>query len=87
MAATGSILMNLVDGTRRALSSSVRWSARIHDGHPPDEWRELDFEGTGPVELVKDLTYFNNLFDNYTVIVSVKGYQGAAWMPFVFERV
>jgi hypothetical protein len=34
-----------------------------------------------PVELLKGLTYFDNFFDNYTVIVNSKGYEDAAWMP------
>jgi hypothetical protein len=38
-------------------------------------------DGTGSAELIKGLTFFDNLFDNYTVIVSAKGYQGAAWKP------
>lgn len=78
---TGSILINLVDGTRQPLPSNVKWSARIFDGRSPSEWREIDVDGTGSAELVKGLTYFDNLFDNYTVIISTKGYQGAAWKP------
>ena len=78
---TGSILVNLVDGTRQPLSSNVKWSARIFDGRSPSEWQETDVEGIGSAELIKGLTYFDNLFDNYTVIISTKGYQGAAWKP------
>jgi hypothetical protein len=78
---TGSILINLVDGTRQALPSDVKWSARIFDGRPPSEWQETDIDGTGSVELVKGLTFFDNLFDGYSVIISADGYQGAAWKP------
>ena len=78
---TGSILINLFDGTREPLPANVQWSARIFDGRPPSEWREIDVDGSGPAELIKGLTYFDNLFDNYTVIVSAKGHQGAAWKP------
>lgn len=78
---TGSILINLVDGTRQPLPATVQWSARIFDGRPPSQWREIDIDGAGSAELIKGLTYFDNLFDNYTVIVSAKGYQGAAWKP------
>jgi len=78
---TGSILVNLVDGTRQPLPANVQWSARIFDGRAPSEWQESDVNGTGSAELIKGLTYFDNLFDNYTVIVSAKGYQGAAWKP------
>jgi hypothetical protein len=78
---TASILINLVDGTRQPLPAGVRWSARIFDGRAPSEWHETDVDGAGSAELIKGLTYFDNLFDNYTVIVSAKGYQGAAWKP------
>ena len=78
---TGSILVNLVDGTRQPLPSNVKWSARIFDGRSPSEWQETDVDGIGSAELIKGLTYFDNLFDNYTVIISAKGYQGAAWKP------
>jgi hypothetical protein len=78
---TGSILINLVDGTRRPLAPNVKWSAEIHDGRSPSEWQLVNIDGAGPAELVKGLTYFDNFFDNYTVIVTAKGYEDAAWMP------
>jgi hypothetical protein len=78
---TGSILINLVDGTRQPLPANVQWSVKIFDGRAPSEWKEVDVNGAGSAELIKGLTYFDNLFDNYTVIVSAKRYQGAAWKP------
>jgi len=78
---TGSILINLVDGTRQPLPATVQWSAKIFDGRSPSEWHENDITGTGSAELVKGLMFFDNLFDNYTVIMSANGYQGAAWKP------
>jgi len=80
---SGSILFNLVDGTRQPLPADVQWSARIFDGRSlsGNERKETSVNGSGPIELVKGLTYFNNLFDNYSAIVSAKGYQGAAWQP------
>jgi hypothetical protein len=78
---TGSILINLVDGTRQALAGNVKWSARIHDGRPPSQWRMVDVAGIGSAELIKGLTFFDNLFDNYTVIVNSDGFDDAAWMP------
>ena len=78
---TGSILLNLADGTRQPLPANVKWSAKIHDGRAPSEWRLVNIDGAGPAELIKGLTYFDNLFDNYTVIVNAQGYEDAAWMP------
>ncbi len=78
---TGSILINLVDGSRNPLLADVKWSAMIHDGRPPDEWQRVDVPGTGSAELIKDLRYFNNLFDAYTVLVSAASYEAAGWLP------
>jgi hypothetical protein len=77
----GSILINLVDGTRQPLPATVKWSATIHDGRPPSEWQLVTVKGVGSAELIKNLTYFDNLFDNYTVIIDSQGYDTAAWMP------
>jgi hypothetical protein len=78
---TGSILINFVDGTRKPLPGAVKWSAKIHDGRSPSEWKMRDVDGSGPNELVKDLTWFDNLFDNYTVIVNANGYDDTGWVP------
>jgi hypothetical protein len=78
---TGSILINLVDGTRQTLSNNVKWSATIHDGRSPDQWQIVNIDGRGSPELVRGLTYFDNLFDSYTVIVNAKGYEDSGWMP------
>jgi len=78
---TGSILINLVDGTRKPLPPSVKWSARIIDGRSLDAQHVYNVNGSGPAELIKGLTYFNNFFDNYSVILNAKGYEGAAWRP------
>jgi len=80
-AQTGSILIHLVDGTRKPLPSGVQWAAVIHDGRAPDEWQRVDISGSGSAVLVKDLRYFDNLFDAYTVLVSAKGYEATGWMP------
>jgi len=77
----GSILFNIVDGTRQPLSASVRWSATIHDGRSLSERHTINIEGTGSAALVKELEYFDNFFDNYSVFVDTKDYEDAAWMP------
>jgi len=78
---TGSILVKLVDGTRQPLPGNLKWSARIHDGRAPSEWRMFNLDARGPVELVKGLTYFDNFFDNYTVVVYADEHEQAGWMP------
>lgn len=78
---TGSILINLFDGKRQPIATTVKWSGTIHDGRPPSEWHVFNFQGHGPAELVKDLTYFDNFFDNYTVLINADRYEDTGWMP------
>jgi hypothetical protein len=78
---TGCILFNLVDATRQPLPANTKWSAIIRDRRSLDEWHGDEVNRTGLAELFKNLTYFENLFVNCTVIVSAKGCQGAAWRP------
>ena len=78
---TGSILINLVDGSRDPLPTNTKWSAMIHDGRSPDQWQRVDVPGIGHAEMVKDLRFFDNLFDAYTVLVSADGYESAGWLP------
>jgi hypothetical protein len=47
---TGSRLIHIVDGTRKALPRDVKWSR--HNRRPPEEWDERDLEGTGTNVLV-----------------------------------
>jgi len=82
---TGSILIHLFDGSRQPLSDSIKWSARIRDGRSPSESRTANVDTNGPIELVKGLTFFDNFFDNYTVVVSANKFEDAAWMPVHIE--
>lgn len=83
---TGSILIHVVDGTRQALPDSVKWSGRIIDGRSLSERRTLNIDEAGPIVLVKGLQYFDNFFDNYTVVVQADGYEQAGWMPVPLSR-
>ncbi len=78
---SGSVLINLVDGTRQPVPQSVHWTARLMDGQPPSVRKTYDVSGTGPVELIKGLPFFDNFFDNYTLVVSADGYLDVGWMP------
>lgn len=79
--ATGSMLISLHDGSRRPLPQDVAWSAVIHDGQAPSQWKTYNINGTGPGELIKGLPFFDNFFDNYRVVVSAKGFMQTGWMP------
>jgi len=78
---TGSIFFHIADGSRQPLPDSVKWSATIRDGRAPNISQVVNDDGNGSVHLVKGLRYFNNFFDDYTVIVNAKGYEDAGWMP------
>lgn len=77
----GSILIHIVDGTRRPLPNGFEWAGTLHNSRPPDEWFMRRFEGKGANVLVTELPWSDNLFDDYTVIVNAKGYEDAGWMP------
>ena len=57
--------------------------ATIHYGRSPSEWQLMNIDGAGAVHLVEGLTFFDNFFDNYTVILTetAKGYEQIGWMP------
>jgi hypothetical protein len=80
--ATGSILINLVDGARRALPDMVRWDSTITDRQPPPARKSHEFKAqTGSHELITDLPFFNNFFDDYTVFVRSEDYEDTGWYP------
>ncbi|MCZ2079199.1 MAG: hypothetical protein HUU41_01945 [Bryobacteraceae bacterium] len=73
-----SITLNLFDGTRRPLRTNAQVLVRIRDGNQNDihsgfhKGRSLVFE---------NLPFYNNFGDNYTVLVSIKGYFQAGFTP------
>jgi hypothetical protein len=83
---TGNILINIVDGARQPLATSVQWSATIHDGRSPSEFETFNIDGAGSTELVKGLPYFGSFFDNYTVLINAKDYDDAGWMPVAIQK-
>jgi hypothetical protein len=76
--AVGAIRVNLVDGTRRPFPKSKRAFVRILDGRKREVgtcWPKASaFTVTG-------LPFYDNLDDNYTVIVHADGYQDAGIYP------
>lgn len=76
-ATTGSIALNVYDGTRKLLSSGPRLLVTIIDGN---QQKRFSRHKKGPSLLFR-LPFFNNFGDNYTVIVSAKGFQQAGFHP------
>jgi len=82
MPSTGSILVNLFDGSRQPWPAGVEWNARISDGQSLNARKSYPFNAqTGSSELIKGLPYFDNLFDDYTVVVQSNGYNDTGWHP------
>ena len=75
---TGNLMVNVSDGTRKPFPPRTRLLLRVIDGnqrHRPPIHRK------GPNIAIRGLPFFNNLGDNYTVIVSAKGLHQAGFTP------
>jgi len=75
---TSSLRLRIFDGTRQLFSKQASFLVSIVDGQQETQIREyyttndMTFEG---------LPFYDNLFDNYTVLVSADGYQQAGYVP------
>ena len=78
MADTSRLRLRIFDGSRQLFSKPANFLVRIVDGNQTQHvWHEysnndLTFEG---------LPFFDNLFDNYTVVISSDGYRQAGYQP------
>ncbi len=75
---TGSLMVNVFDGTRKPFSASAQILLRVIDGN---QKQILDQFYSAPNILVEELPIYNNLGDNYTVLVSADGYKDAGFTP------
>ena len=75
---TSSLHLRIFDGSRQLFSSSAQFLVTIVDGNQTQQVRQnysqhdITFNG---------LPFYDNLFDNYTVVVSADGYQQAGFVP------
>lgn len=75
------ILVNIYDGTRQPLSDGVKWLARLSDGRSLSERKTDTYDSLhGPSKLFT-VQYFDNFFDDYTVVVSPDRYDDSGWFP------
>lgn len=75
------ILINVFDGRRLPLPPTVKWMARLSDGRPLSARKTQTHAGlTGPSKLFA-VDFFDNFFDDYTVVVSPDGFQDFGWFP------
>ncbi len=78
MADTSRLRLRIFDGSRQPFSKPAKFLVKIVDGNQIQHiWHEysqndITFEG---------LPFYNNLFDNYTVVVSSDGYKQAGYQP------
>lgn len=72
------LMVTVFDGTRNPIKDSLKVLIRIIDGNQ-HEWY-ADFR-KGANHHFKNLFVFNNFGDNYTAIVSAKGYKQAGFTP------
>jgi len=78
MADTSALRLRIFDGSRRLFSKPARFLVKIVDGnqtqHVWHDYPQNDITFNG-------LPFYNNLFDNYTVVVSSDGYKQAGYQP------
>jgi hypothetical protein len=78
MPPTSSLRIRIFDGSRQLFSTPASFLVRIVDGNQTQQvWREYP----DPDITFNGLPFYDNLFDNYTVLVSVDGYKQAGYQP------
>ena len=75
---TGSLMVSIFDGTRQVVSAGTQVLLRVRDGNQKELVSQYY---AGPSILLNGLPIYNNLGDNYTVVVSADGYKDAGFTP------
>src|SRR5438128_2461916 len=76
--ASSNLMVNVFDGTRQPFPKKTGLLIRIIDGNQ-NQVSAASHEG--PSILFRDLPFYDNFGDNYTVIVSADGYIQAGFTP------
>src|SRR4051812_38073606 len=69
--------LRIFDGSRQLFSAPAKFLITITDGNRKPQVRDY-FDAN---DITFDLPFYDNLGDNYSVIVWAKGYQQAGFMP------
>jgi hypothetical protein len=78
---TATIVVHAYTGARQLFPANMKWTAQTRDGRSPGGGQQpLFFDITGS-SVALSVPYFDNLFDQYTVIGNAKGYDDSAWYP------
>lgn len=72
------LLLRLFDGSRELFAAPASFLVTLTDGHQKQQHR--DFHSQNQIEFT-DLPFFDNLGDNYTVLVFAEGYRQAGYSP------
>lgn len=81
MPETANIVRHAYTGARQLFPAGIQWTAQARDGRSQGGGQQaLFFNITGPSQILT-IRFFDNLFDQYTIIGSAKGYDDSAWYP------
>jgi len=75
---TGSLMVNIFDGTRQPFGADTDVLVRVLDGN---QLQIKDKEASAANIFFSGLATYNNFRDNYTVLVSATGYKDAGFNP------
>ncbi len=75
---TGNLMVNVFDGTRQPIPKTIELLIRIIDGNQQPWYADYR---KGPSVPFRGIPFFDNLGDNYTVIVWAEGYVQAGFTP------
>ena len=78
MPPTSTLHLRIFDGSRQLFSKPASFLVRIVDGNQRQQvWKEFPQNDL----TFTNLPFYDNLFDNYTVLVSTDGYKQAGYQP------
>ena len=78
---TATIIVHAYTGARQLFPANMKWTAQTRDGRSQGGGQQpLWFDITGPSAALT-VPFFDNLFDQYTVIGNARGYDDSAWYP------
>ena len=72
------ITIGVFDGSRQPLGGGHQVLFTVRDGNQRQVYRE--FQQTSSL-MLKDLPFFDNFGDDYTIIVTADGFEMGAWRP------
>ena len=77
------IQINVFNGARQPLDNSIGWLARLSDGRQLSERKTYVFSGLHGPSHAFAVPFFDNFFDDYSVVASPDGFQDSGWFPVV----